>query len=40
MKEVLQTCWQQTGQDAMGQFRKRLSLIVATGAGHIEHLFD
>jgi len=44
MKEVLQTCRQQTGQDAidraMGQFRKRLSLVVATGTGHIEHLFD
>jgi len=37
MKEVLQTCWEQIGQDAidraMGQFRKRLSLVVATGGG-------
>jgi len=47
MKEVLQTCWQQIGQDvidcAIGQFRKRLSdlsLVVATGGGHIEHCFD
>jgi len=44
LKEVLQTCWQQTGQDvinhAIGQFRKRLSLVVATGEGHIEHRFD
>jgi len=30
LKEVLQTCCQQTGQ-----FRKRLSLVVATGGGHI-----
>ena len=41
----MQTCWEQTGQDAMidraiGQFRKRLSLVVATGGGHIEHRFD
>jgi len=32
------------GQDvidrAVGQFRKRLSLVVATGGGHIEHRFD
>jgi len=44
LKEVLQTCWQQTGQDvidrAMRQLRKRLSLVVATGGGHIEDLFD
>jgi len=44
-KEVVQTCWEQTGQDGMidraiGQFRKRLSLVVATGGGHIEHRFD
>jgi len=42
-KEILQTCWEQIGQDVIahgiGQFRKRLSLIVATG-GHIEHHFD
>jgi len=43
-KEVLQTCWEQIGQGvighAIGQFRKRLSLVVATGGGHIEHRFD
>jgi len=44
MKEVLQTCWEQTGQDvidrSIGQFHKRLSLVVATGGGHIEYRFD
>ena len=44
LKEVQQTCWQQIGQDvidhSIGQFRKRLSLVVATGGGHIEHRFD
>jgi len=44
VKEVVQTCWEQIGQDvidrAIGQFRKRLSLVVATGGGHIEHRFD
>jgi len=44
LEEVLQTCWEQTGQDvidsATGQFRKRLSLVVATSGGHIEHCFD
>jgi len=34
-KEVVQTCWEQIGQGvidrAIGQFRKRLSLVVATG---------
>jgi len=44
LKEVLQTCWEQIGQDvidrAIGQFRKRLSLVVATGGGHVEHRFD
>ena len=44
LKEVLQTCWEQIGQDvinrAIGQFRKRLSLLVATGGGHIEHRFN
>jgi len=43
-KEVLQTCWEQIGQDvidhAMGQFRKRLSVVVATSGGHIEYRFD
>ena len=41
LKEVLQTCWEQIGQDvinhAIGQFHKRLLLIVATVGGHIEH---
>jgi len=40
MKEVVQTCWEQIGQDvidrAKGQFRKRLLLVVATGGGHID----
>jgi len=44
LKEVLQTCWEQIGQDvidrAIGQFRKRLSLVGATDGGHIEHHFD
>jgi len=44
LKEVLQTCWEQIGRDvidrAIGQFHKRLSLVVATGGGHIEHRFD
>ena len=43
LREVVQTCWDQIGQDvidrAIGQFRKRLSLI-ATSGGHIEHRFD
>jgi len=43
MKEVLQTCWKQIGQDvidrAIRRFRKRL-LLVATGGGHIEHRSD
>ena len=44
LEEVVQTCWEQIGQDvidrAIGQFRKQLSLVVATGGGHIEHCFD
>ena len=40
LTEVLQTCWEQIGQDvincAIGQVRKRLSVVVATGGGHIE----
>jgi len=44
LEEVLQTCWEQIGQDvidsATGQFRKRLSLVVATSGGHNEHHFD
>jgi len=35
VKEVLQTCWEQIGQDfvdrPIGQFHKRLSLVVASG---------
>jgi len=42
LKEVPQTPWEQIGQDvinrAIGQFRKRLSLLVATGGGHIESI--
>ena len=38
LKEVLQTCREQIVQDvidrAIGQFRKRLSLVVVTGGGH------
>ena len=45
LKKALQTCWEQIGQNvrnhAIGQFRKWvLSLIVATGGGHIEPRFD
>ena len=44
LKEVLQTCWEQIGQNvidrAIGQFRKRLSLVVANGRGPTEHRFD
>ena len=44
LDEVLQICWEQIGQDiidsATGQFRKRLSLVVATSGGQIEHHFD
>jgi len=44
LKEVLQTCWKQVGQDVInctiGQFCKGLLLLVATGGGHIEHRFD
>jgi len=43
-KEVLQTYWKQIGKDiidrAIGQFCKRLSLVVATDGGLIEHRFD
>jgi len=43
LKEILQTCWEQIGQDvidrAIWHFRKRLSLV-ATGGGHIEHRFN
>jgi len=38
LNEVVQTCREQIGQDvidrAIGQFRKRLYVIVATGGGH------
>jgi len=44
LEEVMQTCWQQIRQDiidcAKGQFRKRLSLVVATSGEHTEHRFD
>jgi len=44
LKEVLQTCWEQLGQDiidcAKEEFLKRLSLTDATCGGHIEHHFD
>jgi len=44
LEEVLQTCWEQIGQDAVdsatGQFRKRLSLVVTTSGGPTEHHFD
>jgi len=44
LKEDLQTCWKQIGQyvitRAIRQFYKWLSLIVATGEGHIQHRFD
>jgi len=44
LKEILQTCWEQIGQDiiilAIGQFRKRSSLVVVVGRGYIEHRFD
>jgi len=43
LKEVLETCWEEIGQNvidlAIGQFRKRLSLVAATGGGHIGHRF-
>jgi len=44
LKEVLKTCCEQIGQDVVDrvieQFRKRLSPVVATAGGHIEHRFD
>jgi len=44
VKEVLQSWWEQVCQDVIdrtiGQFRKRLSLVVVTGGGHFEHRFD
>jgi len=40
MKEVLQTCREQIGQDVIdrtiGQFHKRLSLVVSIGGGYID----
>jgi len=43
LKEVLQTCWEQIGQNVIDraiQFCERLSLVVATGGGPTEHRFD
>lgn len=44
LKEVLTACWDEISQDtinrAIGQFRKRLSLVIAANGGHIEHHFD
>jgi len=44
LEEVLQTCWEQIGQDVIdsdkGKFRKRLSLVGATSGEHIEQNFD
>jgi len=38
---LLAADWSRLSIDrAIGQFRKRLSLVVATGGGHIEHRFD
>ena len=44
LKEVLTACWEEISQStinrAIGQFRKRLSLVIAANGGHIEHHFD
>ena len=43
LKQVLQTCWEQTGQDVNDRaiaVLQTLSLVVATGGGHIEQRFD
>jgi len=44
LKEVLTACCDEISQDtinlAIGQFRKRLSLVIAANGGHIEHHFD
>jgi len=44
LKKVLQTSWEQNGQEpnnrTIGQFRKRSSLVVAASGGHSEHYFD
>ena len=44
LKHVLQECWGYISQDminrAIGQFRKRLSSVVAANGGHIEHHFN
>jgi len=44
LKEVLQTYWQQIGQDVIdrviGQIHKQLSLVVTSDGRHIEHCFD
>jgi len=46
LKEVLQTCWEQIGQDVIYRPRYTSTVsqmivgLVATGGGHIEHRFD
>ena len=44
LKEGVTRCWEEMSQDtinrAIGQFRKRLSLVIAANGGHIEHHFD
>jgi len=43
LKQVLQTCWEQTGQDVNDRaiaVLQTLSLVVATGGGHIEQRFE
>jgi len=44
LKEVLTACWDEISEDTInrtiGQFRKRLSLVIAANGGHIEHHFD
>src|SRR5688572_9776087 len=43
-RSVLTACWDEISEDtinrAIGQFRKRLSLVIAANGGHIEHHFD
>ena len=44
LKDVLKACWEEMSQDtinrAIGQFRKRLSLVIATQGGPTEYHFD
>ena len=44
LKDVLKAYWEEMSQDtinrAIGQFRKRLSLVIATQGGHMDHHFD